>query len=167
MSLYCSWSSPSGQHSVLFVGSIFNQVTGQRRDFSLTWSPVFVVHFILRSHAVNWCHILYVLSCDFFNKWMGQTGKVRTFRDKARLSAGLHYCAGLGKQLILSCILGIALKKGLMSLNGKPKRQRNFTWAVETLPCMEDTTELMDQPDPKEVNIVLTPCEIICLQSDP
>lgn len=126
-----------------------------------------VMYFILCSHVVNWCHILYVLSCDFCNTCVGQTGKARTFRDKARLSAGVCYCASLGKQLILSCILGITLQKGLMGLNGKSKRQRNFTWAVETLACMEDITELMDQPDPREANIFLTPCGIICLQSDP
>ena len=98
---------------------------------------------ILYSCAVNWLHVLYVLAYDFYNKWVGWTGKVRTFRDKARLSAGVGYCAGLGEQFFLSCILGMALQRELMGLNGQTKRQKNFTWAVKMLARVGDVTELM------------------------
>jgi len=68
----------------------------------------------------------YVLSYDFSNKWVGQTGKIRTFKAEARLSAGIRYRAGLGQRFFLCCIPGIVLQRGLMGLNGQTKRQRNL-----------------------------------------
>lgn len=66
----------------------------------------------------NWLHNFCTLACDLGHKWVGQTGKVRTFRDKASLFAEVYFCAGIGQRFFLSPILDTVLQRGLLGLTG-------------------------------------------------
>ena len=61
---------------------------------------------------------------------------------------------------------GHCVAEGTDGFKWADQETEEFTWAVKTLAPVEDVTELMGQPDPKEGNILLTLRGMVYLQSD-